>query len=94
MAVSKTPITPVSQTRGVMLPNDKTKCENERTVGSPFQARQLDPMALFVGGLEINGTDAWTEEKVYATFGRFSGLEYVKFVRPRKLVVSPAVDVC
>ncbi|KAG5644609.1 hypothetical protein DXG03_008087 [Asterophora parasitica] len=46
------------------------------------EQRDIDPMTLFVGGLETFGPGAWDEEKVTKFFSRFGGLEDVKIVRP------------
>ncbi|KAF5352462.1 hypothetical protein D9756_006010 [Leucocoprinus leucothites] len=81
--LSQIPATPVGQSFCVPFSTHKS----QESVLEPSDStaridREFDPTALFVGGLELLGPGAWTEEKVRAFFGRFRGLEYVKFVRP------------
>ena len=90
--VSITPITP-----GPQFPITPTSCDNNvhqsmrhKNLGEKENFmenrpdRELDPMTLFVGGLEMFGPGAWDEEKVKNFFVRFGGLESVKVVRPCK----------
>ncbi|RPD82415.1 hypothetical protein L226DRAFT_564990 [Lentinus tigrinus ALCF2SS1-7] len=44
--------------------------------------RELDPTTVFVGGLEVLGPDAWDENKLRRTFGRFGNIENVHIVAP------------
>ena len=86
-ASSITPITPGSQ-----LPITPTSCDGnlpmrpknlgEKENSMNRSSRELDPLTLFVGGLEMFGPGAWDEEKVKNFFARFGGLESVKVVRP------------
>lgn len=43
----------------------------------------IDPLSIFVGGLEAVGPLAWDEEKVRQHFAKYGGLQHVKFVKPR-----------
>jgi len=89
---SITPITP-----GFQFPITPTSCDDnlDQSVRPKIleekknpmvnrSDRELDPMTLFVGGLEMFGPGAWDEEKVKNFFTRFGGLESVKVVRPCK----------
>ncbi|KIJ66334.1 hypothetical protein HYDPIDRAFT_26694 [Hydnomerulius pinastri MD-312] len=42
----------------------------------------VDPMTVFVGGLEMFGPNAWDEDKVRALFLKYGGVETVKVIRP------------
>ncbi|KII94122.1 hypothetical protein PLICRDRAFT_122139 [Plicaturopsis crispa FD-325 SS-3] len=44
--------------------------------------RELDPTTIFVGGLEMYGSDAWDEEKITKLFAKYGAIESVKFIRP------------
>jgi hypothetical protein len=58
--------------------------------------KELDPTTIFVGGLEMNGPNAWNEEKVRSFFAKFGGIEAVKVVRPGatpSYLFEPASDV-
>ncbi|TFK94408.1 hypothetical protein K466DRAFT_354209 [Polyporus arcularius HHB13444] len=44
--------------------------------------RELDPTTVFVGGLEASGPDAWDENKLRHTFGRFGNIENIHMVVP------------
>lgn len=76
----QTPVTPTNQLSDGSFSGYKPKCDGREHNNN----REFDPLTLFVGGLEIYGPGAWTEEKVQSFFGRFGGLEHVKMVRPRR----------
>lgn len=59
-----------------------TRDDDERTEN--LGRRELDPMTLFVGGLEMYGEYAWDEEKLKDLFGRYDGIENINFVKPSK----------
>lgn len=81
--LSQIPVTPTSQTYDVRLPECDTKgLDHNGGDSSHRSVREFDPTTLFVGGLEMYGPGAWTEEKVRAFFARFGGLEHVRVVRP------------
>ena len=46
------------------------------------RGRDPDPTTLFVGGLEIDGPNAWNESKVREFFSKYGGIEDVKVVYP------------
>jgi hypothetical protein len=46
---------------------------------------EIDPMSIFVGGLEMNGPRAWDEERVKGFFSKFGGIKDVKVIFPSKL---------
>jgi hypothetical protein len=88
-SLSQTPVTPINQSFRAHFSAFKSKESALENNEGPIRAdREIDPTCLFVGGLEMFGPSAWTEEKVQAFFGRFGGLEYVRFVRPRKYLWS------
>ncbi|KAF8898973.1 hypothetical protein BD779DRAFT_50484 [Infundibulicybe gibba] len=79
------PLTP--KTSGSTYPVTPTSAGDDGlklsfTKDTALKDRELDPMTLFVGGLEMFGPGAWDEEKVTNFFSRFGGLESVKLVRP------------
>jgi len=82
---SQAPVTPVNQFFGAPFSSFRSR-ENalETSDSASLSSREFDPTALFVGGLEIMGPSAWTQEKVEVFFGRFRGLLHVKFVCPRE----------
>lgn len=45
---------------------------------------EIDPTSIFVGGLEMNGPNAWDEERVKHFFSKFGPVEDVKVVFPSK----------
>ncbi|KAF9454072.1 hypothetical protein P691DRAFT_770793 [Macrolepiota fuliginosa MF-IS2] len=82
-ALSQTPVTPINQTREPPLSGYGIKTDGrEQGDNTSRTAKQFDPTTLFVGGLEMYGPGAWTDEKVKSFFGRFGGLEYARVVRP------------
>ncbi|GBE77675.1 predicted protein [Sparassis crispa] len=44
--------------------------------------REVDRTTIFVGGLEMYGTNTWDETKLQSLFGRFGHIEDIQFVRP------------
>ncbi|KAI0719932.1 hypothetical protein C8T65DRAFT_22406 [Cerioporus squamosus] len=44
--------------------------------------KELDPTTVFVGGLEASGPDAWDENKLRHSFGRFGNIENIHIVVP------------
>jgi len=45
---------------------------------------EIDPTSIFVGGLEMNGPNAWDDERIRRFFSKFGGVEDVKVVFPSK----------
>ncbi|KZT02481.1 uncharacterized protein LAESUDRAFT_752188 [Laetiporus sulphureus 93-53] len=43
---------------------------------------ELDATTIFVGGLEMHGSDAWDEMKLRALFGKYGNIKSVHLVRP------------
>lgn len=86
----ETPSTP--RTPSSVYPLTPTSCtEEDRPYAQPHPDPSLthgdsqgsiDPMSLFVGGLEVLGPSAWDEERVRQHFGKYGGLQHVKFVKP------------
>lgn len=53
--------------------------------GAPeMQERYLDPLTIFVGGLEMFGPHAWDEDRLWELFGKYGEVENVQLVKPRK----------
>ncbi|THH19048.1 hypothetical protein EW146_g2051 [Bondarzewia mesenterica] len=44
--------------------------------------KDLDPTTIFVGGLEMYGSNAWDENRVKGVFGKYGDIADVKVVRP------------
>ncbi|CAL1694040.1 unnamed protein product [Somion occarium] len=44
--------------------------------------RELDPLTIFVGGLEMYGPHAWDEEKLRRIFEQYGEIEDIQLVRP------------
>lgn len=83
--LSQTPTTPIHHTYDSRLSDYETKPDARGASGGSLRpAKEFDPTSLFVGGLEMYGPGAWTDEKVRVLFGRFEGLEFVRLIRPRE----------
>ncbi|KAK7695345.1 hypothetical protein QCA50_002536 [Cerrena zonata] len=49
---------------------------------SPAEERYLDPLTVFVGGLEMFGPHAWDEGRLWELFGKYGEVENVQLVKP------------
>ncbi|KZV74871.1 hypothetical protein PENSPDRAFT_153505 [Peniophora sp. CONT] len=49
---------------------------------APSTRQKLDHSTIFVGGLEMFGPNAWTEDLVQEVFGHYGEIENTKFIRP------------
>ncbi|KAJ7631151.1 hypothetical protein FB45DRAFT_917647 [Roridomyces roridus] len=80
---SQFPTTPTSTDGDLPASFHRFEGSHEKSGSAYFEeTKEIDPTTLFVGGLEMNGPDAWNEEKVRTFFGRFGGLESVHVVKP------------
>ena len=48
-----------------------------------MEGRSVDPLTIFVGGLEMLGPHAWDEGKLWELFGKHGEVENVQLVKPR-----------
>ena len=51
---------------------------------SEAEGKSLDPLTIFVGGLEMFGQHAWDEGKLWELFGKHGEVENVQLVKPRR----------
>lgn len=56
--------------------------------------REVDPTSLFVGNLEINGVNPWTEERLRGMFEKYGEVEDVKLYEPGELHFAAARLFC
>jgi hypothetical protein len=54
------------------------------STNSPTASSSIDPLSIFIGGLNVQGNAAWNEEKVAEHFGNFGTIQNVRFLHPRK----------
>lgn len=46
--------------------------------------KEVDRTTIFVGGLEMYGTNSWDEARLSGLFGKYGNIENIQLVRPRK----------